>query len=338
MKYYSIDFKRNKELQLKDTEIPKPKANEVLIRMRAWSLNYRDLMVKENAYGLSPDNLIPLSDGAGEIVEVGSNSDNFKVGDKVCPIFMQSWLSGQLTKKYSESALGGSINGVLSEYICLPEESVVKFPEHLSFEEAACLPCAAVTAYNALAYSNSSKDNDLVLILGTGGVSTFALQFAKALGLRTIITSKSDSKLEIAKKLGADITINYQNFPDWDTEVLKVSSSGVGNIIEVGGAGTLNKSIEVCRYGGTISLIGVLTGIKAEINTASILRKNLKVQGIFVGSRDCFEQMNKLIEKNKIHPIIDKVFKFNEVALAYDYLKAANHHGKVVISAPVDKF
>ncbi len=242
---------------------PRPGSGQVLIRMRAWSLNFRDLSVARGAYGAPPaQGLVPLSDGVGEIVEVGAGVTRVKPGERVAGIFMQGFIAGGITAQALATALGGAIDGVLSEYVVLSEEGVVQVPAHLTDEEAATLPCAAVTAWNGLVREARVKAGDSVLLLGTGGVSLFALQFAKLHGARVILTSSSDHKLAIARQLGADETINYKAQVEWNKAVSQLTDGrGVDVVMEVGGAGTLDKSLAAVRVGGTVCLIGVLTGV-----------------------------------------------------------------------------
>ena len=317
------------------TERPdlKPSHGQVLIKLRSLSLNYRDLMVVKGLYNPKlPLPLIPFSDGVGEVVAVGEGVTRVNIGDRVAGIFFQKWLAGELTAEKAESALGGAIEGMLAEYVVLHEDGVVRVPEHLTDEEAASLPCAAVTAWNALFTSGSLKAGDTVLIQGTGGVSIFALQFALLAGARVIATSSSDEKLERVLQLGASDGINYKQTPDWSKKVRELTAGdGVDYVVEVGGAGTLTESLRAVRYGGQISLIGVLTGGSAEINTASILMKNVKVQGIYVGSREMFEAMNSAIALHKLHPVCDRVFPFHEAPKALKYMETGSHFGKICI-------
>jgi NADPH:quinone reductase-like Zn-dependent oxidoreductase len=281
---------------------------------------------------LSSGGLIPLSDGAGEIVEIAPDVTKFKVGDKVAPIFLQKWLAGDCTYEMNDSALGGAIDGVLSNYKIFQEDGLILLPDNYSYEEGATLPCAAVTAWHALITAGSLKAGDTVLIQGTGGVSIFALQFAKISGAKAIVISSKDEKLEKAKKLGADFLVNYKKYPDWDTKIREYTNDkGVDHIIEVGGAQTLSKSLKSVRMGGKISIIGILTGIDGGINLIPILMKNICIQGIYVGSRTMFESMNKAIAVNNLRPVIDKVFPFKEVKEAMYYLESGHHFGKVVI-------
>lgn len=332
MKTYEIQKFGVEELALVEREMPTPNANEVLIKFHATSLNYRDLMMVKGFYNprlKMP--LVPFSDGAGEVVAVGESVTKFKVGDRVCPIFHQAWIDGEVEFKKAKQALGGDIDGCLREFGAFDENGLIHIPQHLSYEEAATLPCAAVTAWNALAVSGKVKSGDFVLLQGTGGVSLFALQFAKIFGAKTIITSSSDEKLERAKQLGADFTINYKNEPDWDKKVLEITEKrGVDHIVEVGGAGTLGKSINAVKMGGHIAVIGVLAA-KGEFNPVSILMKAVRLQGIFVGSRKMFEEMNDCISENNLKPVVDKVFEFSEVKTALKTMESASHFGKIVV-------
>jgi NADPH:quinone reductase-like Zn-dependent oxidoreductase len=305
----------------------------VLLKLRAASLNYRDLMMVKGLYNprmALPR--IPVSDGAGEIVAIGEGVSRVKPGDRVAAIFMQTWLEGGPTVAKGQSALGGPIDGLLGEYAVLSQEGVVHFPEHLSYEEAATLPCAGVTAWNALITQGGLKAGDTVLVQGTGGVSIFGLQIAVMTGARVIVTSSSDEKLERARHLGAAHTINYKQTPDWDKRARELTGgTGVDHIIEVGGAGTLNKSLSAVRMGGCISMIGVLAGGSGEINTISILMKAVRVQGVFVGSRDMFEAMNRAVEVGKMKPVVDRVFQFSEAREALKFMESGAHFGKICI-------
>jgi NADPH:quinone reductase-like Zn-dependent oxidoreductase len=337
MKAYEIHNERPglDSVILTEHSEPKTSKGEVLVKINATSLNYRDLLVAKGSYGTKlPKPIIPLSDGAGEVIAIGEGVTRVQVGDRVAGIFMQKYLCGELTLEKSNSALGGAIDGVLAEYVVFDEQGVVKIPEHLSYEEAATLPCAAVTAWNALVTEGQLKAGETVLLQGTGGVSLFALQFAKMMGAKVIIISSSDEKLEKAKQLGADVTINYRTYPDWEEKVWELSDRmGVDHVVEVGGSQTLSKSLRSVRYGGKVALIGVLTGFAGDVSTVSILFKHIRVQGIYVGSRDMFEQMNGAIAQNKLKPVIDRVFSFREVKEAMSYLESGKHFGKVVINS-----
>ncbi|WGV25733.1 zinc-dependent alcohol dehydrogenase family protein [Halotia branconii] len=334
MKAYEIQSNAGIDaLTLVDRPEPQPAAGQVLIKVKATSLNYRDLLVAEGAYGAGQKYpLIPMSDGAGEVVAVGGGVTRVKVGNRVAGIFFQDWIYGSLAKETMKSDLGGGIDGMLAEYVVLNQDGLVKLPDHLSYTEGATLPCAAVTAWHALVTKGNISAGDSVLLLGTGGVSMFALQFAKINGAKVIITSSSDEKLARARELGADETINYKTTPDWEKQVYQLTNRiGVDHVVEVGGAGTLPKSLQAARIGGRISLIGVLSGRGNEIDPMPILFKSLAVQGIYVGSREMFEAMNKVIAQHQLQPILDQIFPFTEAKEVYSYLKSAAHFGKIVI-------
>jgi NADPH:quinone reductase-like Zn-dependent oxidoreductase len=319
-------------LELKDVPKPSPGRGQILVRMRAASLNYRDLNVAAGraARGSLPENLVPLSDGAGEVVEIGPDVSRVTIGDRVAGLFMQSWLGGEIEPYHVDSSRGGAIDGVLAEYVLFNADGVVALPDHLSFEEGATLPCAGVTAWNALYAGRPLRAGETVLVLGTGGVSIFALQFAHAAGARVIATSSSDEKLTCAKVLGASDGVNYRSHPEWHEQVLALTGGqGVDHVVEVGGAGTLGRSVEATRVGGQVHLIGVLTG--GEINPTPILRRNILLRGIYVGSRQMFQAMNAAIGLHRIRPVVDKVFEFKEAREAYHYMKGQQHVGKVVI-------
>lgn len=320
---------------LKQTQhpVPSPGPGQVLVQVAAASLNYRDLMTVKGQYNpKQPLPLVPLSDGAGTVRTVGPGVTRVKEGDRVMGIFAQRWLAGEPSAEARSSTLGGPSDGMLSQWICLDQEGVVMTPPHLSDEEAATLPCAAVTAWNALIAKGHVKAGDTVLLEGTGGVSIFALQFAKLSGARTILTSSSDEKLERARSLGADMTVNYKAEPDWSKRVKEFTEGeGANHIIEVGGAGTLASSLGCVALGGTISVIGVLSGTAAQVDIRSILMKGVRVQGIFVGPRDAFEAMNRAIALHQVRPVVGRVFPFAEAPEALRYLESGAHFGKVVI-------
>ena len=313
---------------LRPVELPEPVPGpgEVVVRVRACSLNYRDLVVSKGGYGRAVRTpLVPLSDGAGEVEAVGPGVTRVQPGDRVCGIFMQRWLDGPPDDDKAASAMGGAVDGMLAERVCLNAEGLVHFPAHLSFEEAATLPCAAVTAWNALFRSGGLKPGERVLLLGSGGVSVFALQFAKMAGAHVIATSGSDAKLERLRAMGADQVINYKTEPDWEKE-----AAGVDHVVEVGGAGTLPRSIKAVRRGGHIALIGVLAGA-GEFDPRPILLKAIRLQGIYVGSRAMFEEMNRAISHAGLHPAIDRVFGFEEAPEAMRYMETGAHFGKISI-------
>ncbi len=332
MKVYQIQTTAGIDgLQPIDLPEPTPGSGQVLVRVRATSLNYRDLAVASGSYPGLALPLIPLSDGAGEVVAVGAGVTRVKVGDRVAGIFFQEWIAGKLTRQHIKSALGGAIDGMLAEYVVLNQAGVIHLPAHLSYEEGATLPCAAVTAWQALVHRGGLIAGETVLLLGTGGVSIFALQFAKVLGAKVIITSSSDEKLARAKQLGANETINYKTFPNWEEKVYELTQQqGVDRVIEVGGAGTLEKSLRSTGIGGRVSLIGVLAGA-GDVNHTQILMKAIDLHGIYVGSREMFETMNRAMALHHIQPVIDRVFPFIEAPDAYRYLQSGSHFGKVVI-------
>jgi NADPH:quinone reductase-like Zn-dependent oxidoreductase len=330
--YRLHDFGGPAALRLEDLPAPTPGPGEVLVRMRAASLNYRDLLVARGHYSRSlPLPLIPLSDGAGEVAEVGPGVTRFQVGDRVAATFMLRWLDGEVDEAAARSALGGAIDGVLAEMRVFPQEGLVRIPAHLSDEEAATLPCAGVTAWHALMVGRGLRPGDTVLVQGTGGVSLFALQFARLAGARVIATSSKDEKLERARTLGAFDGINYKTTPDWDAAARTLTGGvGVDHIVEVGGSGTLGKSLRAVRLGGRISLIGVLSGA-GEAAIVPILMKNIQVQGIFVGSRAMFEARNRAVTLHQLHPVVDRVFEFDQAPEALAYLESGAHFGKVVL-------
>jgi NADPH:quinone reductase-like Zn-dependent oxidoreductase len=319
-------------LRLAERPSPEPGPGEVLVRIRASSLNYRDLMtVLDPESRALPYPRIPNSDGAGEVLAIGPGVTRFAPGDRVAGTFFQRWECGRITAEAMASALGGAQDGVLAEEVVFAERGLVHVPAHLSFEEAATLPCAALTAWHALIEKGGLKAGDTVLLLGTGGVSIFALQFAALHGACAIVLSSSDAKLERARGLGAWQTVNYRATPDWERAVLELTEGvGVDHVVEVGGAGTLERSIAACRIAGHIALIGVLTG--GEINPTSIMRKSLTLHGIYVGSRAMFEAMNRAIAAADLRPIIDRNFAFDDARAAYHHMQAAGHFGKIVVT------
>lgn len=320
-------------LALVERPMPRPAAGQVLLKMRAWSLNYRDLMLVNGSY--NPNlrlPMTPLSDGVGEVVDVGPGVSRLKPGERVAGIFMPKWLDGELTEEKTKSALGGGDTGMAAEYVVLDAEGVVPVPDHLTDEEAATLPCAAVTAWHALVTSGRVKAGDTVLTLGTGGVSLFALQFAKLSGARVIATSSSDEKLARALDLGASQGINYKITPEWGRFVRELTDGvGVDHVVEVGGAGTLGQSLRAVRMGGRISLIGVLSG-GGQVDPTPILMKNVCVQGIFVGSRAMFEAMNGAIAQHRMRPVVDRVFRFGELPDALRHMERGAHFGKIALA------
>jgi len=312
---------------------PTPAEDEVLVKLHAASLNYRDVMVVSGTYNPRMRlPTIPISDGSGEVVEVGSAVAKWSVGDRVTSCVIPGWLSGGPTAEGSKTAIGaGGAPGVAREFATFKQDAVIAIPEHLSDEEAATLPCAGLTAWHALAVSGKVQAGDTVLTLGTGGVSIFAVELAKAMGARVIATSSSDEKLERVRTLGADETINYRSTPDWDRAVLELTGGlGVDHVIEVGGAGTLTRSVKSVRTGGHIALIGALD-MAGEFNPIPIFMKGIRVQGIFVGSREMFEGMNAFVSEHAIRPVIDREFAFDELREALHHMKTGSHFGKIVV-------
>lgn len=321
------------ELVFGKVEVPEPGAGQVLVAMKAVSLNYRDLAVVTGRYPRNASQpTVIASDGAGEVIAVGEGVTGFRTGDRVVGSFFQSWIAGPFAREHGASALGGAIDGVLTEYRVFDQQGLLPVPEHLSFEEAATLPCAGLTAWNALVPSCHVQAGDTVLLLGTGGVSIFGLQFAKLHGARAIITSSSDEKLARAKTLGADETINYKTHPEWDKEVLRLTGGqGVDIVLEVGGGETFVRSMSSVRASGQIAVIGVLTGVAGTVPLGFIGIQTLSVRGIFVGSAAMFEDMNRAIFANRLRPVVDRVFPFEQSADALRYMQSAQHFGKIVI-------
>lgn len=319
-------------LTLIDRDEPQPGARQILVRVRAVSLNYRDLMVTKGAYNPRQKlPLVPCSDGAGEVVAVGGEVKSFKAGDRVASCFFQNWIDGEMTDAHARTSLGSPSDGMLREYAVLEETGVVHTPTHLSDEEAACLPCAGLTAWNALVEAYHTKAGDVVLVQGTGGVSIFALQFARMMGAKVIATSSRDDKLERVREMGAGETINYKTTPEWGKSARELTmGKGVDAIVEVGGAGTLAQSFTGIRRGGTVALIGVLTGA-GEVDPRAVLMNAIRLQGIYVGSRRMFEDMNHAISLHEMHPVIDRVFPMTEAREALQYMESGNHFGKIVI-------
>ncbi|MBM3527968.1 MAG: NAD(P)-dependent alcohol dehydrogenase [Alphaproteobacteria bacterium] len=313
--------------------MPKPSHRQVLVKVQACSLNFRDLGIVRGTYRQAVrENIVPLSDGAGEVVEAGAGVTRVKAGDKVAGNFFQRWVAGEPPADVQAGALGGGCDGMLAEYVVLEEEGVVKVPAHLSIEEGAALPCAAVTAWHAMVEHAGLIAGQAVLLQGTGGVSVFGLQFAKAMGVRAIVTSSSDDKLARARALGAAHTVNYKSTSDWEKAAMEFTGGrGVDQVVEVGGSDTLTRSFGAIRVGGKISMIGGLSGAATQLDPRLILARRANVQGISVGSTQMFEAMNRAIAANGIKPVIDKVFGFDDVQAAYQHLASGAHFGKVVI-------
>jgi NADPH:quinone reductase-like Zn-dependent oxidoreductase len=311
-----------------------PGPGEVLIKMAAASLNYRDFVMTRRGYGSHSGRLplIPISDGAGTVVETGADVTRVKVGDLVCPAFAQTWISGPMKEEHRAGMLGGPLDGVMQEFMVLPQQGVVKAPKHFSAVEAATLPCAALTAWSAV-IGAGVKAGDAVVTQGTGGVSLFAMMFAKLLGALTIVTSSSDEKLARAASFGADIGINYRTHVEWSREVRKaLGGRGADLIVELGGAETLDQSLRAIRASGTLAMIGVLSGATAALNLGRVVTQNVRLQGVTLGSRDMFEDMVRAIEQHGLKPPIDdKRYAFDQVADAIRALTTGRHFGKICI-------
>lgn len=317
-----------------DVDEPTPGPNDVLIKMEAWSLNFRDLLMLDAKSSAARAGLIPVSDGVGIVKRVGSDVTRFKPGDRVANIFFRDWVDGPFEPSYVRSAFGGDVPGVLSEFVALPEHALAKVPESLDPVDAATLPCAAVTTWQALFVRSKIDSTSTVLLQGTGGVSIFGLQFATALGAKTIITSSSDDKLKKASLLGATHTINYTHNPDWDDEVLRITEGrGVSHVLEVGGTDTFPRSLKSLSGSGTIAQIGVLTGFGPNTNLMRLQSINSTIVGISVGSRAHLEETIEFVTSRKIRPVIDRTFKFDDAPAAFDYLRSGAHFGKIVIEA-----
>lgn len=319
-------------LVLTERPSPEPGFREVKLRLRTMSLNFRDSMMVTGAYNpRQPLPLIPLSDGLGEVIAVGPGVTRVKVGQRVVGNFIQTWLAGEPTRESVRGALGGPLDGMLAEERVLGEDGVLPVPEYLSDEEGATLPCAAVTAWSAFC-QQPLRAGMTVLLQGTGGVSLFALQLAKAVGARIIITSSSDAKLERAKALGAHETINYRTEKEWAKRARELTGGvGVDHVIEVGGAETFAQSLKALKVGGHLSLIGVLSGSMTQTLLTPILMQNLRVQGVLVGSRATFEDLNRVLTLHRIRPVVDRVFSFGEPRAAFEHLASGAHFGKVVV-------
>ena len=319
-------------LNLNEREIPIPSPGQVRVRMNANSINYRDLITIEGAGARKlPFPTIPNSDGAGVVTAIGKGV-KLQEGDRVTSCFFEEWTAGEIGASVMASALGGARQGVLAEEVVLPEHGVIPTPTSLTDEEAATLPCAALTAWHALTLPRPVKAGETVLLLGTGGVSVFAQQFCSIMGAQTIVTSSSDDKLKKMKALGASEIINYQTNPEWDAIVLELTGgSGVDRVVEVGGPGTFDRSVNAVRVGGIIGLIGVLTGVSGATNPTPIMAKSVTVKGIYVGSRAMFADMNRAIETHKLKPVIDQIFDFKDARSAYHTMRGAKHFGKLVI-------
>ncbi len=333
MQFWTIPAFGIDRLARRDAPIPEPAPGQVIVEVHACSLNYRDLMTVTGKYNPKmPLPRIPLSDGAGVVHAVGDGVSTFQPGDRVAAIFMQNWLDGPPSANKYRGALGGDIDGMASQYVALDQSGVVRVPAYLSAEEAATLPCAAVTAWSALQKAGGVAAGSTVLIQGTGGVSVFALQLAKSMGARVLGTSGSDAKLERARARGLDAGVNYRTTPDWAAWAQdQTGGEGVDLVIEVGGAGTFAQSLKAVRIGGAIAQIGVLAQSEEPVPVPLILRKHVRVQGIYVGSRVDFEQLNRALEQTQLHPVIDHTSSFSELPRALRTMESASHFGKLVV-------
>lgn len=314
---------------------PEVRRGELVLKMRASSLNYRDLVVLDRGYGARTGTLplVPLSDGVGEVVAAGDDVDRVKVGDRVCPTFFRGWIGGEPDASRLANSLGGPLDGTMCEYMRVPQEAVVRVPSALDDEQAASLPCAALTAWSALAGVGTTRPGEHVLVQGSGGVSLFALQFALLFGARVTVISSSDEKIERMRAMGAHAAVNYRRTPEW-AKAAHDTTDGLGfdHIVEVGGERTLPQSLHCIRAGGTISMIGVLSGAGIAGSIGHVVTRAVRLQGITVGHRDAFEAMCRAIEQHRVEPVVDRVFAFDELVDAYRYLRSAQHFGKVCIT------
>ncbi len=335
MKSYRLNSFGLDGLRLEESIPAEPGPGQIGVAIKAVSLNYRDLLM---VTGLYDKNLAmpmtPCSDGAGEVIAVGPGVTQHKIGDRVVGGFMQGWVSGPYDREKSKTALGGALPGTLATQVIWEANASVPIPEYMTFEEAATLPCAAVTAWNALFEDRPIRPGETVLVQGTGGVSIFALQLAHAAGAKVIVTSSSDEKLARAKALGAWETINYRSVPQWGADARRMTGGGVDCVVEVGGAGTLKQSLDAVRFEGRINLIGVLSGAVGEIPTTMILHKAAHLRGIYVGSVEMLRSLVMALETNSIRPQIGSKFDFEHVHEAMQLMESAGHFGKIVISVP----
>ena len=321
-------------LALVDKPVPQAGPGEVLVRLKAATLNYRDLLTVKGGYGSRQKfPLVPVSDGAGVVEAVGAGVKHFAAGDRVIGSFFESWLGGEPSETRMRAALGGSVDGVLTEYRAFPAHALVRTPDHLSDIEAAALPCAGLTAWSAVVKLGDIKPGQTVLTQGTGGVSLFALQFAKMCGARVIATSSSDTKIVRLKQLGADVTLNYKTTPDWGKKARELTGRGVDLVVEVGGVGTLNESIRATRIGGTIAFIGVLAGpASSDTRLPLMVMQQQRLQGVTVGSIEDLQALCDGISMHGVKPVIDKVFAFDQVKDAFAHMASGAHFGKVAIA------
>ncbi|HTX40887.1 MAG TPA: NAD(P)-dependent alcohol dehydrogenase [Acidobacteriaceae bacterium] len=333
MKAWRISSFGVNNLELATLPDPHPQRGQIVVKVHAVSLNYRDLMVVEGLYNPKMHlPRIPCSDGAGEVAAVGEGVTRVKPGDRVAGIFMQNWIDGDPDVQKIRGALGGDIDGMLAEFVVLRDEGVVRVPEHLSYEEASTLPCAAVTAWNAVVHAGRVKAGDVVVVQGTGGVSIFALQFAKMLGARVLGTSSSDEKLARARTMGLDAGVNYRATPEWDAWVMdQTGGRGADLVVEVGGAGTFARSLRSLRIGGSLAQIGVLTQSAEGLEVPLLLHRQVHLRGIYVGSRADFDQMNRAIAQHRMKPAIDQILSFEQAPQALERMRSAAHFGKIVL-------
>ena len=322
-------------ISLVQLDEPTPGPNDVVIKMSAAALNARDLIVPERGYGRATGELplIPISDGVGTVVDLGADVKRVKLGDRVCPTYFQNWISGNPSQERFASALGGPLNGVMAEYVCLPEEGVVSVPEYLSNREAATLPCAALTAWSAIVTQGKTKPGDKILVQGTGGVALFAIQFAKMSGAHVTVVTSSAEKEERSRSLGADHTINYSVEKNWVKLSREITNDrgGFDNIIELGGTATLPLALRAVRPGGTISMIGVLSGLDLNISAGLIVARQVRLQGVTVGHRDSFEAMLRAMEFNELHPVLGDHFEFDEFRSALTSTRTTSRFGKTTV-------
>lgn len=320
-------------LTLEQRPMPAPRDGQVLVRVRSVALNYRDLLMVRGEY--NPKQrlpLVPCSDAVGEVIAAGSEVTRVRAGDRVCPVFAQGWRAGALTREHMRRTLGGPLDGTLAEYAVFDAEDVVRVPEHLSDEEAASLPCAGVTAWNALVTQGGLHAGQVVLTEGSGGVSLFALQIARALGARVVATSSDPEKRRRLHALGAEEVLDHKSDPEWGKTARSITQGdGVDHVVDVGGTATIAQALRAVKPGGTISVIGNLTGGKTQLDLVPILMQNIRLQGVFVGHRDCFEALSRAVAATRLKPVVDRTFGMHEVRAAFEHLASGRHFGKVCI-------
>ena len=334
MRHVQLKAPGTENLVLAEVDRPKPGPGEVLVKVHAASINYRDFLIAMGFYG-SPGltlPLVPLSDGAGQVVEVGDGVTQMQAGDRVTSLFWQDWMDGVATGENRSISTGCEAPGMLTEYALLPESAVARFPDNLSYDEAATLPCAGLTAWSSLTTHARVKPGETVLLMGTGGVSLFGLQFAKALGATAIVTSSSNEKLQRAQQLGADHVINYKETPEWGTRAFELANGGVDALIEIGGAETLQQSLAAVGVSGRIAYVGTLTGMNTDLNLLELLGKNLQIHGLTVGNRAEHEKMIGFIDEHGLNPVIDRRFDLEQSPKAIESITAGQHFGKLVVT------